>query len=254
MNNLQIFNNIKFGQIRVLMMEEGEPWFVGKDITDILEYQNGRDALLKHIDIKDKTSVAIHDGSQNRNMTIINESGLYSLIMSSKLKAAKKFKRWVTSEVLPSIRKHGLYATEKTIDEILTNPDFGIRLLEEIKKEREEKKQLQAQLKKDKPYTNFAKAIASSSDCITIGEFAKICNNNGIKIGRNRLFDWLRNNGYLIRYGKERNNPKQQYIEQGLFQLIERTIISVGGDLIRTTTLMTGKGQMYFLGKLKETA
>lgn len=130
MNDIQIFNNEQFGQVRVIT-KDGEPWFVGKDVAEILGYANTRDALSKHVDLEDKSDVAIHDGSQNRTMTIINESGLYSLILGSKLPTAKKFKKWVTSDVLPSIRKHGMYAT----DELINNPDLLIAAATKIKEE-----------------------------------------------------------------------------------------------------------------------
>jgi prophage antirepressor-like protein len=134
---LQVFENEEFGKVRVLEMD-GQPWFVGKDVADILNYRNTRDALKKHVDEEDKADVAIHDGSQNRNMTVINESGLYSLILSSKLPQAKKFKRWVTSEVLPSIRRHGAYITGETLEKMLQSSEFTSELLNKLLAEREE--------------------------------------------------------------------------------------------------------------------
>lgn len=143
MKDIQIFNNVQFGQVRVIT-KDGEPWFVGKDVAEILGYANTRDALSKHVDLEDKSDVAIHDGSQNRTMTIINESGLYSLILGSKLPSAKKFKKWVTSDVLPSIRKHGMYAT----DELINNPDLLIAAATKIKEERQAR--LEAEKLRDK--------------------------------------------------------------------------------------------------------
>lgn len=142
--------------------------------------------------------------------------------------------------------------TSETIEKALTSPDFLIQLATKLKEEQEARRALEAQIEQDKPYTNFAKSIANSSDAITFGEFAKILNNNGIKIGRNRLFDWMRKNGFLIQSGREKNKPKQQYIEQGLFQVKESVVHTIDKDLIRTTTLITGKGQLYFLEKLKQ--
>lgn len=143
MKDIQIFSNEQFGQVRVIT-KDGEPWFVGKDVAEILGYANTRDALSKHVDLEDKSDVAIHDGSQNRTMTIINESGLYSLILGSKLPSAKKFKKWVTSDVLPSIRKHGMYAT----DELINNPDLLIAAATKIKEERQAR--LEAEKLRDK--------------------------------------------------------------------------------------------------------
>lgn len=165
---------------------------------------------------------------------------------------AEKFERWVFDEVLPIIRKHGAYMTEQTIERALADPDFLIRLATQLKEEREARKALESQIEQDKPFTNFAKSIAHSSDAVTFGEFAKLLNNNGIKIGRNRLFEWMRMNDYLIKSGRERNKPKQQYVEQGLFQVKESVVHTVDQDIIRTTTLITGKGQLYFLEQLKQ--
>lgn len=202
-------------------------------------------------------AVLTDGGRQNKKF--INESGIYSLIFGAARQGnnpeirekAKEFKRWVTGEILPSIRKHGAYMTQKTIEKALTSPDFLIQLATKLKEEQEARRKLEEQIEQDRPYTNFAKSIANSSDAITFGEFAKILHNNGIKIGRNRLFNWMRENGYLIKKGREKNVPMQQYVEQGLFQVKESVIHTIDKDLIRTTTLITGKGQLHFLEKLK---
>lgn len=144
MNDIQIFKNEQFGQVRVIT-KDGEPWFVGKDIAEVLGYSNSRDALITHVDEEDRNTVAISDGKRgNPNQTIINESGLYSLILGSKLPSAKKFKKWVTSDVLPSIRKHGMYAT----DELINNPDLLIAAATKIKEERQAR--LEAEKLRDK--------------------------------------------------------------------------------------------------------
>ena len=136
MNELKVFENVEFGTVRVIE-KDNQSWFIGKEVADVLGYQNTRDALSNHVDQEDKNTVAIHDGNKgNPNQTIINESGLYSLILSSKLPDAKKFKRWVTAEVLPSIRKNGIYATEITVEKMLSDPDFAIELLTTLKEER----------------------------------------------------------------------------------------------------------------------
>ena len=132
---MEIFKNAELGSVRVVMINE-EPYFVGKDVAEILGYKDTSDAMKKHVDDEDKLTRRFADSGQNREMYVINESGLYSLILSSKLPSAKRFKKWVTSEVLPAIHKHGLYATDKVIDNILNNPDFGIELLTRLKEER----------------------------------------------------------------------------------------------------------------------
>lgn len=175
------------------------------------------------------------------------ENVFYRLSMKGETESAKLFQCIVADEILPSIRKTGSYSLQPKDSYMIPDP------IERAKAwivEAEEKKSLQLQIQSDKPFTNFGKSIAHSSDSITIGEFAKVCNNNKIKIGRNRLFDWMRINGYLIKQGRETNNPKQCYVEQGLFELKESVIHTVKEDLIRATTLLTGKGQMYFLDKL----
>ena len=185
MNNLQPFNNPEFGTIRTLE-KDNEVWFIGKDVAEILGYSNTRDALTKHVDSEDKAGVAIHDGRQNRSMIIINESGLYSLVLSSKLPTAKKFKRWVTSEVLPSIRKHGIYATTQTIETMLADPDNAIKVFIALKEERakriEQEKQIatltaenqmQAQMISEfKPKVEYVDIILRSTDTVTTTQIA----------------------------------------------------------------------------------
>ena len=180
-------------------------------------------------------------------MTIINESGLYSLVIGSKLPSAKKFKRWVTSEVLPSIRKHGMYAEE----ELLDNPDLLIKVAQALKEEREKNKKLSEENKRMKPKEIFADAVSVSSTSILIGELAKIIKQNGVNIGQNRLFIWMRENGYLIsRKGTDYNMPMQKSMDMGLFEIKERTINNPDGSVrITKTVLVTGKGQQYFINK-----
>ena len=244
MNELQIFNNTEFGKIRVLETE-GEVWFIGKEIAEVLGYKNTRDALSKHVDIEDKKAdVAIHDGRQKRKMVLINESGLYSLILSSKLPTAKNFKRWVTSEVLPQIRKTGGYIP---IKENETELEIVSKALLIVNKTLEEKEKL---LKEQKPLVDFANQISASEGSVEIGEFAKMINDNeNINIGRNRLFDWLRKNGYLMK----NNIPYQRYIKNNYFEVIEKPVPRFGGlDTINKQTLITGKGQIKVLNKLKQ--
>ena len=245
MNEIKIFDNPEFGKVRTMEIN-GEPFLVGKDVAEILGYSNPRDALSKHVDDEDKATVAIHDGSQNRNLTTINESGLYSLILSSKLPKAKEFKRWVTSEVLPSIRKHGAYA----VDELLNDPEFAIKTFTALKEERERSKRLSEQIEADKPKVIFADSVSAAKSSILVGDLAKLLKQNGINIGQNRLFEWLRQNGFLIKSGSSKNMPTQKAAEMGLFEVKVSTVNNPDGSIRETkTTKVTGKGQVYFVNK-----
>ena len=213
-------------------------------------YKNGSRDINRHVDDKDKLTRQITVLGQGRNMTVINESGLYSLILSSKLPTAKKFKRWVTSEVLPSIRKHGAYMTEETIEKAITNPDFLIKLATELKHEKEQRKLLEEEKKINAPKVIFADAVSVSDTNISIGSLSKLLKQNGINVGRNRLFEWLRENKYLISKGSDKNMPTQRSMEQGLFEVKEGTIGTPNGEVKLTkTTMVTGKGQQYFVNK-----
>ncbi|AIQ01685.1 phage antirepressor KilAC domain-containing protein [Streptococcus pyogenes] len=242
----EIFN-FKGQEVRTVTIDD-EPYFVGKDVAEILGYAKARNAIASHVDDEDKKDAPIQGtlgGTQT--MTIINESGLYSLILSSKLPQAKEFKRWVTSEVLPTIRKHGMYAT----DELLDNPDFAIATLQKLKEEREAKKLLEAQIEADRPKVLFADAVSASKSSCLIGELAKILKQNGINIGQNKLFQWLRAKGYLIsRRGESWNQPTQKSMQLGLFELKKTAINhSDGHTTTNVTPKVTGKGQQYFINK-----
>ena len=245
MNEIKIFDNPEFGKVRTMEIN-GEPYFVGKDVAEILGYSNTRDALTKHVDSEDKNTVAICDGKGNPNQTVINESGLYSLILSSKLPKAKEFKRWVTSEVLPSIRKHGAYA----VDELLNDPEFAIKTFTALKEERERSKRLSEQIEADKPKVIFADSVSAAKSSILVGDLAKLLKQNGINIGQNRLFEWLRQKGYLIKGGSSKNMPTQKAAEMGLFEVKVSTVNNPDGSIRETkTTKVTGKGQVYFVNK-----
>ena len=182
---------------------------------------------------------------------LINESGLYSLILSSKLPAAKKFKRWVTSEVLPQIRKHGAYMTDDTLEKALTSPDFLIKLATELKEEKEQRQALEEEKKLNAPKVVFADAVSTSKTSILVGELSKILKQNGINIGQNRLFSWLRENDYLIkRKGTDWNMPTQKSMDMKLFEIKESTHLNGNGVNVTTKTpKVTGKGQQYFINK-----
>lgn len=249
MADLQIFENEQFGQVRSIQINN-EPYFVGKDVAEILGYSNTPKAIRDHVDEEDKTVNDLFTVNGTKGV-LINESGLYSLILSSKLPKAKEFKHWVTSEVLPSIRRHGAYMTADTIDKVLQDPDFGIRLLSELKSEREERHRLEAEAEKNQPKVLFADSVSASHTSILIGELAKLLKQNGVDTGQKRLFEWLRNNGYLIkRKGTDRNMPTQKSMEMGLFEVKETAIShSDGHTSVSKTTKVTGKGQVYFINK-----
>ena len=246
MNEIKIFDNPEFGKVRTMEIN-GEPYFVGKDVAEILGYTKARNAIASHVDSEDKKDAPIQgDLGGTQEMTVINESGLYSLILSSKLPKAKEFKRWVTSEVLPSIRKHGAYA----VDELLNDPEFAIKTFTALKEERERSKRLSEQIEADKPKVIFADSVSAAKSSILVGDLAKLLKQNGVNIGQNRLFEWLRQNGYLIKDGTSKNMPTQRAADMKLFEVKVRTVNNPDGSIRETkTTVVTGKGQVYFVNK-----
>lgn len=247
MNELKIFKSAEFGQVRTVTIDD-EPWFVGRDVAEALGYAEPRSAVSKKVDEADRGVAEMETPSGKQKMTTINESGLYALIFGSKLESAKRFKHWVTSEVLPAIRKHGVYA----VDELLNNPDIAIKAFTALKEEREKNKALQADNVRMKPKEIFADAVATSKQSILIGELAKILKQNGYDTGEKRLFTYLRDNGYLIRRkGTDYNAPTQRSMEMGLFEVKETAVThSDGHTTINKTTKVTGKGQQYFINKI----
>jgi len=255
MNDIQVFNSEQFGKIRTAGTAQ-EPIFCAADICRALGYSNGRKAISDHCDEGDVTKRDTPTSSGVQSMTFVNESGMYSLIFGSKLESAKQFKKWVTSDVLPSIRKHGMYATEATVESMLNDPENAILMLQAYQRERKERlaaqqqvEKLEAQAIEDKPKIIYADAVKGSTSSCLIGELAKMIAQNGYPIGEKRLFQWLRDNHYLCAYGERFNQPYQQYIEQGLFTM-KQNVFSVDGEMrTRNTTKVTGKGQIYFINK-----
>lgn len=246
MNEIQTFN-FENEKVRTLIIND-EPYFIGNDVSTVLGYSNYRKAVSEHVEDEDKLRTQIRYAGQNRNMTVINESGLYSLILSSKLPKAKKFKHWVTSEVLPAIRQHGAYmADQKAFD--VTNRNGLAELLQQAADQLRDKDK---QITEMKPKAIFADAVSTSSSTILIGQLAKILRGNGVNIGQNRLFAWLRENGYLIKKrGRLWNTPTQWAIDKGWFKVRERTSGNADGSVRTTlTTMVTGEGQQYFINKL----
>lgn len=243
MQELQIFKNEEFGEVRTVTIDN-EPWFVGKDVAAALGYSNTRDAISKHVHEDDKGVAKCDTPSGKQEMTVINESGLYALIFGSKLESAKRFKHWVTSEILPSIRKHGGYIAgqENMSDEQL----LAKALMVAQSKIAENQKQIERM----KPKEIFADAVATSHTSILIGQLAKLICQNGHEIGQQRLFRWMRDNGYLMKHGSNYNMPMQRYVEQGLFEIKESAVTNPDGSVRMTkTTVVTGKGQVYFINK-----
>lgn len=239
MNKVKIFNSEEFGDVRTVTIN-GEPWFVGKDVADILGYQNGSRDINRHVHEEDRQNYQNGTFDSPRGMTIINESGLYALIFGSKLESAVRFKHWVTSEVLPAIRKTGSYQAPQG-KELL-----ALAVLEAQKTIEEQNKAIERM----KPKVIFADAVETSHTSILIGDLAKLLKQNGVETGQQRLFSRLRDEGYLMKTGSSRNMPKQKYVEMGLFQIKETVISNPDGSVRMTkTTKVTGKGQQYFLNK-----
>lgn len=249
MNNISTFRNPAFGSVRAVSINN-EPYFVGKDVAEILGYSNPRKAMIDHVDAEDKGVTKCDTLGGTQEMTIINESGLYSLILSSKLPKAKEFKRWVTSEVLPTIRKTGGYVnnTAQFVDSY-----FGQLNLEQkqaLTLMFDESKRMSEQLKEQAPKVLFANAVETAHTSILIGDLAKIIKQNGVDIGQKRLFEWMRQNGYLIKGGSSKNMPTQRSMDQELFEVKETTINNPDGSVrVTKTTKVTGKGQTYFINK-----
>ena len=245
-SGIQIFENPEFGKVRVVEVA-GEPWFVGKDVAEILGYSKARNAIAAHVDESDKALAPIQGGCSTgiQNTTIINESGIYSLVLSSKLPGAQKFKHWVTSEVIPSIRKHGGYIAGQNE---MSDMELLSRALLLVKNQLDDRNR---QIEEMQPKVIFADAVETSSTSVLIGDFAKLLKQNGIDIGQTRLFEWMRNNGYLMRVkGERRNMPTQRSMEMKLFEIKESIIEHKDGHItIIRTPKVTGKGQIYFANK-----
>ena len=241
MNEVQLFN-FENHEVRSLLIND-EPYFVGKDVAEILGYKNPRDAVNKHVDDEDKGVAKCDTLGGVQELTIINESGLYSLVLSSKLPSAKKFKRWVTSEVLPALRKTGQYQVKE-----LSGSELMAKALIEAQNVLAAKDKV---IEEMKPKVVFADAVATSHTSILVGELAKILKQNGIDMGQKRLFAWLREKGYLIkRQGTDYNMPTQKAMELGLFEIKEGSYVNGSGVNITTKTpKITGKGQQYFINK-----
>ena len=235
--------------MRVVINEsDNEPWFVAKDVCEILGLADTHTAL-RTLDEDEKGRQILPTLGEEQDMSVINESGLYTLVMRSNKPEAKKFRTWVTSEVLPSIRKTGMYATPAKVEDILNNLDVFIETLKAFKAEREKRIELEAKAELDAPKVLFADSVAASETSILIGDLAKLIKQNGVNIGQNKLFEFLRSNGWLIsRKGTSYNMPSQKGMERGFFEIKERTINNSDGSIrITRTPKVTGRGQIYFI-------
>ena len=246
MNEIQIFN---YNSVEVRTIQnDGEPWFVLRDVCNVLGL--GTPArVAERLDPDEVSQTHITDSmGRQQETTIINESGLYNVILRSDKPEAKPFRKWVTSEVLPTIRRHGLYATPDTVEKMLADPDTTIKLLETIKQERAARMALEAKAEADKPKVLFADAVSASHTSILVGDLAKLLRQNGVEIGQNRLFSFLREKGYLCSQGERYNLPTQRSMDRGWFQVKETTINQPNGSVrITRTVKVTGKGQQYFI-------
>lgn len=248
-NQIQIFNNPHFGEVRVATTENGTPIFCLADVCRALEITNVGNVKAR-LSPKGIHSADTLTAGGVQSMTYIDEANLYKCIFQSRKPDAEKFQDWVCEDVLPSIRKHGLYATPHTIEAILADPDFGIRLLTELKEERTLRIAAEKQIETDKPKVTFANAVETSRSSCLVGELAKILKQNGIEIGQNRLFEWLRKHHYLCSQYGQHNLPTQKAMENGLFEVKVRSVeLPDGAMKTVTTTVVTGKGQIYFINK-----
>lgn len=246
-NKIKIFESEEFGRVRTLV-KDGEPWFVGKDVADILEYRNGSRDINRHVDEEDRCKTMIFDGNQNKETIIINESGFYSLVLSSKMPKAKEFRRWVTSKVLPTIRKTGGYVANEDmfIENYLPFLDEPYRNLFRLQMVFIDK--LNERIRHDQPLVEFANQVSNTENLIDMNAMAKLAAEENIQIGRNRLFKWLRQNEILM----SDNLPYQKFIDRGYFAVKETVFETYSMMKTHQQTLVTGKGQRYIIGRLKK--
>lgn len=245
MNEMMIFNNPEFGSVRTVCIN-GEPWLVGKDVAEILGYKETAKAIRTHVDDDDKGVSILDTPGGKQQYIVINESGFYSLVLSSKMPNAKKFKHWVTAEVLPTIRKTGGYVANEDVfvETYLPFADEPIKQLFRI--QCRVINQLNERIRRDEPKVKFADHVSDSTNLIDVNKMAKLCADHGIRIGRNRLFAWMRSRGILM----GGNIPYQEYIENGYFRVKESVYETNGQKRTYQQTFVTGKGQQYILSRL----
>ena len=248
MNDLQIFKSDKFGEIRTLEDESGKVLFCGSDVAKALGYASPANAITAHC--KGVTVLMTPTAGGLQPTKFIPEGDVYRLITHSKLPAAQQFESWVFDEVLPTIRRHGAYMNDSTLEQALTSPDFLIQLATKLKEEKAKNAALESKIEQDKPRVLFAQAVETAKTSILVGDLAKILKQNGVETGQKRLFERLRQDGYLIKDGNSRNMPTQRAMEMGLFEVKESTVSNPDGSIrVTKTTKVTGRGQGYFVNK-----
>ncbi|MFK4380189.1 anti-repressor protein [Bacillus sp. RC218] len=248
MNQLQVFNNEEFGQVRTVTQGE-DVWFVAKDVSDVLEYRDTHN-MVRFLDEDEKDTHQVSTPGGSQMMKVINESGLYSAILKSKKPQAKAFKKWVTSEVLPSIRKHGAYMTDQVLEQAVTNPDFAIGLLTKLKEEKEKLAAAQQQIVQQQPLVTFAEACMQSDKSLKVSEVAKLAAKHNVKIGQRQLFAKLREWELMFKRSTE---PTQKAVERELFEVAQGVKQKPSGEPSTwTTTYVTPKGQAYIIDRLKK--
>lgn len=251
MNDIKVFENPNFGQVRTVM-QGSDPWFVAADVCRALGLEQVSRAMDRLDDDERGVLKVTHPQSQGKTIEMngVSEPGLYHLVLCSSKPEARAFKRWITHEVIPDIRKHGMYATDNTVERMLDNPDAMIALLERYRDEKAQRLALEAKAEKDAPKLLFADSVASSNQSILVGHLAKMMRQNGFEVGQNRLFDILRKDGFLCATGDRRNMPSQKSMEAGLMEIKERSINNPDGTIRLTITpMVTGKGQVYFINR-----
>lgn len=248
MNDVQRFKNAEFGEIRTIVKKK-QILFCANDVAAALGYKIPKDAVKQHC--RGAVKHLLTDSLGRKQETnFIPEGDVYRLIIRSKLPAAEKFEHWVFDEVLPTIRKHGAYMTEEALYKAITEPDFLIKLATELKHEKEARQQAEQQIEADRPKVVFASAVSTSHTSILISDLAKLLKQNGYETGQNRLFQQLRDEGYLVKSGSSKNMPTQKSMKMGLFEIKERAISNPDGTIrITKTPKVTGRGQVYFINK-----
>lgn len=248
MNQLQVFNNEEFGQVRTMVQGE-DVWFVAKDVSDILGFSEAS-AMTRTLDEDEKGLHNIQTVQGVQKLTVINESGLYSSILRSRKPQAKTFKKWVTSEVLPSIRKHGAYMTDQALEKAVTDPDFMIGLLNNLKVEKAKRVEAERTILQQQPLVTFAEACMQSDKALKVSEVAKLAAKHGIKTGQKRLFVTLREWGLIF---KNKNEPTQKAIDSGYFEVVQGVKEKPNGENFTwLTPYVTPKGQAYIIDRLKK--
>lgn len=254
MNELKIFENPEFGKVRTIE-DGGKFLFCGSDVARALGYSNPRDALRRHCKGVVKCDTPTNGGLQQ--LSFISESDVYRLIVHSKLPDAEKFESWVFDDVIPTIRSQGMYITPTKVEELVADPDVLLKIITNYKLDHDARLEAERKVSEQRqiiaeyrPKVMFANSVSASDDCILVGTLAKLMCQNGFNIGQNRLFALLRQDGYLMTGGERHNLPTQKSMDLGLFRVVERTIINTDGSVkIVNTTVVTGKGQQYFMDK-----